>query len=56
MLNNSAWDLHDMERFADALPLFEEALAEWSMTKMRPRASASLKLGETHHITRMVCF
>jgi tetratricopeptide (TPR) repeat protein len=30
MLNNSAWDLHDMGRFAEALPMFEEALAEWS--------------------------
>jgi len=29
MLNNSAWDLHDMGRFSEALPLFEEAQAEW---------------------------
>ncbi len=29
MLNNSAWDLHDMGRFGEALPLFEEAEAEW---------------------------
>jgi tetratricopeptide (TPR) repeat protein len=29
MLNNSAWDLHEMGRFHEALPLFEEALAEW---------------------------
>ncbi len=29
MLNNSAWDLHDLGRFAEALPLFEEAQAEW---------------------------
>ena len=29
MLNNSAWDLHDMGRYDEALPLFEEALAEW---------------------------
>lgn len=29
MLNNSAWDLFEMERFNDALPLFEEALVEW---------------------------
>jgi tetratricopeptide (TPR) repeat protein len=29
MLNNSAWDLHDMGRAAEALPLFEQALAEW---------------------------
>jgi tetratricopeptide (TPR) repeat protein len=30
MLNNSAWDLHDMGRPAEALPLFEQALAEWT--------------------------
>ncbi len=30
MLNNSAWDLHDMGRFDEALPLFEEAQAEWT--------------------------
>ena len=30
MLNNSAWDLHDMGRYAEALPQFEEALGEWS--------------------------
>jgi tetratricopeptide (TPR) repeat protein len=29
MLNNSAWDLHDMGRYDQALPLFEEALTEW---------------------------
>ena len=29
MLNNAAWDLHDMGRFGEALPLFEEAQAEW---------------------------
>jgi tetratricopeptide (TPR) repeat protein len=29
MLNNSAWDLHEMGRFDEALPLFEEAQAEW---------------------------
>ena len=29
MLNNSAWDLHDAGRFSEALPLFEEAQAEW---------------------------
>jgi len=29
MLNNRAWDLHDMGHFAEALPVFEEALAEW---------------------------
>jgi tetratricopeptide (TPR) repeat protein len=30
MLNNSAWDLHDMERFDDALVLFEEAQVAWT--------------------------
>ena len=30
MLNNAAWDLHDLGRYAEALPLFEEALKEWS--------------------------
>jgi tetratricopeptide (TPR) repeat protein len=29
MLNNSAWDLHEMGRFSDALALFGEAQAEW---------------------------
>lgn len=29
MLNNSAWDLHEMGRFDDALPVFEEAQLEW---------------------------
>ena len=29
MLNNTAWDLHDLGRFSEALPLFEEAQAEW---------------------------
>jgi tetratricopeptide (TPR) repeat protein len=30
MLNNMAWDLHDLGRFDEALPWFEEASAEWS--------------------------
>jgi len=30
MLNNSAWDLHDLGRYAEALPVFEEALSEWT--------------------------
>jgi tetratricopeptide (TPR) repeat protein len=30
MLNNSGWDLHEMGRFEEALPIFEEALAEWT--------------------------
>lgn len=33
MLNNAAWDLHDLGRYAEALPLFEEALAEWTVRK-----------------------
>ena len=31
MLNNSAWDLHDLGRYAEALPVFEEALKEWTV-------------------------
>jgi tetratricopeptide (TPR) repeat protein len=30
MLNNTAWDLHEMGRFEEALPLFQEAQAEWT--------------------------
>lgn len=30
MLNNSAWDLHALGRYDEALALFEEALAEWT--------------------------
>jgi tetratricopeptide (TPR) repeat protein len=30
MLNNSAWDLHALGRYAEALPLFEEAQAAWT--------------------------
>jgi tetratricopeptide (TPR) repeat protein len=29
MLNNIAWDLHDMGRYAQALPVFEDALKQW---------------------------
>jgi tetratricopeptide (TPR) repeat protein len=36
MLNNGAWDLFDMGDFAAALPLFEQALAEWT-ARGRPR-------------------
>ena len=36
LLNNSAWDLHDMRRFSEALPLFEEAQAEW-LARGQPR-------------------
>lgn len=35
MLNNAAWDLHDLGRYAEALPLFEEALAAWT-ARQRP--------------------
>jgi tetratricopeptide (TPR) repeat protein len=35
MLNNSAWDLHDMGRYAQALPLFQQGLAEWT-ARARP--------------------
>ena len=35
MLNNAAWDLHDMGRFDEALTLFEEAQAEWT-TRQQP--------------------
>lgn len=30
MLNNSAWDLHDLGRYLEALSVFEEALREWT--------------------------
>ena len=30
MLNNSAWDLFDLGRYAEALPVFEDALKEWT--------------------------
>jgi tetratricopeptide (TPR) repeat protein len=30
LLNNCAWDLHALGRFAEALPLFEEAQAAWT--------------------------
>ena len=36
MLNNSAWDLHDLGRYAEALPVFEEALTEWT-ARNRPQ-------------------
>jgi len=35
MLNNCAWDLHDMGRYDEALSLFEEAQAEW-ITRDKP--------------------
>lgn len=36
MLNNSAWDLHDMGHHEQALPLFEQALEAWT-ARERPR-------------------
>lgn len=36
MLNNAAWDLHDLGRYGEALPLFEEALGEWT-ARGRPK-------------------
>jgi tetratricopeptide (TPR) repeat protein len=36
MLNNSAWDLHEMGRFDEALPVFEEARSEW-MARGKPQ-------------------
>lgn len=36
LLNNSAWDLHEMGRFSEALPLFEEAQTEW-LARGRPQ-------------------
>jgi tetratricopeptide (TPR) repeat protein len=36
MLNNSAWELHDAGRFEEALPVFEEARAEW-IARGKPR-------------------
>ena len=30
MLNNMAWDLHDLGRYPEALPVFEAAQAEWT--------------------------
>lgn len=35
LLNNAAWDLHDVGRFAEALPLFEQAWVEWT-ARQRP--------------------
>lgn len=36
LLNNAAWDLHDSGRPAEALPMFEQALAAWT-ARQRPR-------------------
>ena len=37
MLNNTAWDLHEMGRFSEALRLFEEAQSEWEKRGKLPR-------------------
>lgn len=37
MLNNSAWDLHEMGRFEEALPVFEEAWGEWMARGQPPQ-------------------
>lgn len=42
MLNNSAWDLFDMEDYPAALPHFEEALAEWQTRDQ----SAQIRIAE----------
>ena len=36
MLNNSAWDLHAMKRYDEALARFREAEAEWT-ARGKPR-------------------
>lgn len=36
MLNNSAWDLHEMQRYDEALRLFQEALEAWT-ARERPK-------------------
>ena len=35
LLNNTGWDLHDMGRYREALPFFQEALKEWT-ARARP--------------------
>jgi tetratricopeptide (TPR) repeat protein len=42
MLNNSAWDLYDLGHFDEALPFFDEALAEWT-ARGRPEQIRSAK-------------
>ncbi|MFN8468623.1 MAG: tetratricopeptide repeat protein [Caldilineaceae bacterium] len=37
MLNNSAWDLHGLGRYDEALALFEEAQAEWEARGKPPQ-------------------
>ena len=33
LLNNAAWDLHEAGRFAEALPVFEQALDTWTASQ-----------------------
>jgi tetratricopeptide (TPR) repeat protein len=47
MLNNMAWDLHDLGRFNDALPLFEDAQAEWA-ARSRPVQTQIAKWSVAH--------
>jgi len=42
ILNNSAWDLHDMGRYAEALPWFEEALTAW-VSRGKPKQIQTAK-------------
>lgn len=37
LLNNMAWDLHDLGRFAEALPIFEQAQQAWSERSRPPQ-------------------
>ncbi len=37
MLNNAAWDLHKMQRYAEALALFREAQTEWEQQGKLPQ-------------------
>jgi len=37
LLNNHAWNLHDAQRFADALPVFREAEVAWHATGRQPQ-------------------
>lgn len=37
LLNNHAWNLHDAQRYAEALPVFREAEAAWHATGRQPQ-------------------
>jgi tetratricopeptide (TPR) repeat protein len=37
LLNNHAWDLHDMGRLDEALPVFEQALEAWRARGKEPQ-------------------